>query len=132
MPNALLMPVTTTLPWEVLAALPESYLTAQGSLDALGIVRGGQGGQGRLLIRGGTSSVGMAAAAIGSGYGLQTAATTRRSSKTDALTAVGVDHLLVDFALDDIVAAHRYMENDEASGKVVVVPGAPDAASRAN
>jgi NADPH:quinone reductase-like Zn-dependent oxidoreductase len=26
------------------------------------------------------------------------------------------------FALDDIVAAHRYMENDEATGKVVVVP----------
>jgi NADPH:quinone reductase-like Zn-dependent oxidoreductase len=25
------------------------------------------------------------------------------------------------FGLDDIVAAHRYMENDEATGKVVVV-----------
>ena len=24
--------------------------------------------------------------------------------------------------LDDIVAAHRYRENDEATGKVVVVP----------
>ena len=36
LPNALLMPVTTTLPWDVLAALPETYLTAQGALDALG------------------------------------------------------------------------------------------------
>jgi len=26
------------------------------------------------------------------------------------------------FGLDDIVAAHRYMENDQATGKVVVVP----------
>jgi NADPH:quinone reductase-like Zn-dependent oxidoreductase len=26
------------------------------------------------------------------------------------------------FALDDIVAAHRYMENNEAAGKLVVVP----------
>jgi NADPH:quinone reductase-like Zn-dependent oxidoreductase len=26
------------------------------------------------------------------------------------------------FGLDDIVAAHRYMGNDEARGKVVVVP----------
>ena len=26
------------------------------------------------------------------------------------------------FALDDIVAAHRYMEDNEATGKVVVVP----------
>src|ERR1051325_3793471 len=45
LPNSLLMPISTTLPWEVLAALPETYLTAQGALDALGA------GQGRLLIR---------------------------------------------------------------------------------
>ena len=93
LPNSLLMPVTTTLPWDVLAALPETYLTAQGSLDALGVVPGGQG---RLLIRGGTSSVGMAAASIASGHGVETAATTRREGKIDALTAAGVDHALVD------------------------------------
>ncbi|HET6192625.1 MAG TPA: hypothetical protein VFE59_37140, partial [Trebonia sp.] len=50
LPNSLLMPVTTTLPWDVLAALPETCLTAEGSLDALGI---GPGCQGRLLIRAG-------------------------------------------------------------------------------
>jgi NADPH:quinone reductase-like Zn-dependent oxidoreductase len=93
LPNSLLMPVTTTLPWDVLAALPETYLTAQGSLDALGVVPGGQG---RLLIRGGTSSVGMAAASIASGYGVETAATTRRPGKTGALTAAGADYALVD------------------------------------
>ena len=98
LPNSLLMPVTTTLPWEVLAALPETYLTAQGSLDALGV---GPGGQGRLLIRGGTSSVGMAAASIASGYGVATAATTRRPGKTGALTAAGVDYALVDSAEAD-------------------------------
>ena len=223
LPNSLLMPVTTTLPWDVLAALPETYLTAQGSLDALGVAPGGKE---RLLIRGGTSSVGMAAAAIASGNGVETAATTRRKDKVDALTAAGVDHVLVDdggsltasvqalwpegpdhvldlvgtstavdslhlvrrggtvcvsgslsgwlipdfepiamipsgtrlttfhsdnlkgsdgatvlqrvvhqveagvyrpnvdrvFGLDDIVAAHRYMENNEATGKLVVVP----------
>jgi NADPH:quinone reductase-like Zn-dependent oxidoreductase len=93
LPSSLLMPVTTTLPWDVLAALPETYLTAQGSLDALGVVAGGHG---RLLIRGGTSSVGMAAASIASGYGVETAATTRRQDKVDALSAAGVDHVLVD------------------------------------
>src|SRR5215831_4382578 len=31
LPNAVLMPVRTTLSWEVFAALPESYLTAQGA-----------------------------------------------------------------------------------------------------
>jgi NADPH:quinone reductase-like Zn-dependent oxidoreductase len=93
LPNALLMPVTTTLPWEVLAALPETYLTAQGSLDALGVMPGDRG---RLLIRGGTSSVGLAAASIASGYGVATAATTRRPGKAAALTAAGVGHALVD------------------------------------
>jgi len=93
LPNSLLMPVTTTLPWDVLAALPETYLTAQGSLDALGVVPGGQG---RLLIRGGTSSVGMAAASIASGYGVETAATTRRHDKAGALAAAGADYALVD------------------------------------
>jgi NADPH:quinone reductase-like Zn-dependent oxidoreductase len=93
LPNSLLIPLTTKLPWDVLAALPETYLTAQGSLDALGIVPGTGG---RLLIRGGTSSVGMAAASIAAGHGIEIAATTRRQRKMDALTAVGVDHVLLD------------------------------------
>ncbi|WP_410586836.1 zinc-binding dehydrogenase [Amycolatopsis sp. lyj-23] len=89
LPNALLMPLTTTLPWDVLAALPETYLTAHGALDALGI---GPGSHGRLLIRGGTSSVGLAAASIAAGHGLEVAATTRRPEKAAALTA----HALID------------------------------------
>jgi NADPH:quinone reductase-like Zn-dependent oxidoreductase len=93
LPNSLLMPVSTTLPWDVLAALPETYLTARGSLDALGVAPGDRG---RLLIRGGTSSVGMAAASIASGYGVEIAATTRQHGKIDALTAAGVDHVLAD------------------------------------
>jgi NADPH:quinone reductase-like Zn-dependent oxidoreductase len=93
LPNALLIPVTTTLPWDVLAALPETYLTARGALDALGV---GPGVRGRLLIRGGTSSVGMAAASIASGYGIETAATTRRPARTGALTAAGADYAFVD------------------------------------
>jgi NADPH:quinone reductase-like Zn-dependent oxidoreductase len=93
LPNALLIPVTTTLPWDVLAALPETYLTARGALDALGV---GPDAPGRLLIRGGTSSVGMAAASIASGYGIETAATTRRRARTGALTAAGADYAFVD------------------------------------
>lgn len=88
LPNSLLMPVDSTLPWDVLAALPETYLTAHGALDALGITRNG-----RLLIRGGTSSVGLAAASIASAHGVETAATTRRP---DRIAALSVDHPLVD------------------------------------
>ncbi|WP_318307111.1 zinc-binding dehydrogenase [Amycolatopsis solani] len=87
-PDALLMPVKTTLPWPVLAALPETFLTAQGALDTLPLEPGG-----RLLIRGGTSSVGLAAASIATALGVETAATTRHATKTAALTT---DHALVD------------------------------------
>jgi NADPH:quinone reductase-like Zn-dependent oxidoreductase len=90
LPNSLLMPLTTTLPWDVLAALPETYLTAQGALDALGATAG------RLLIRGGTSSVGLAAATVASSHGVEVAATTRNPDKLDALAAAGVDHPLLD------------------------------------
>ena len=38
----------------------------------------------------------MAAASIASGHGIETTATTRRQDKIDALTAAGVDHVLVD------------------------------------
>jgi NADPH:quinone reductase-like Zn-dependent oxidoreductase len=93
LPNALLMPVAAALSWEVLAALPETYLTAWGALGALGA---GPGRRGSLLIRGGTSSVGLAAASIASGYGLATAATTRRADRTAALAAAGVDYPLAD------------------------------------
>ncbi|MGI6876966.1 zinc-binding dehydrogenase [Amycolatopsis sp. 3B14] len=88
LPNDLLMPVRTSLPWETLAALPETYLTAQGALDALDVARGE-----RLLIRGGTSSVGMAAASIAAALGVETAATTRQPHKAAAPAA---DHVLVD------------------------------------
>ena len=90
LPNALLMPVTTTLAWDVLAALPETYLTAQGALDALGPVAG------RLLIRGGTSSVGMTMAVLAKQRGMTVFATTRAATKGDALRAIGVDEVLID------------------------------------
>ncbi|MFF0488469.1 zinc-binding dehydrogenase [Nocardia sp. NPDC004068] len=93
LPDPLLMPITTTLPWTVLAALPETYLTAHGSLAALGVEPNTKG---RLLIRGGSSSVGMAAIAIAAARGVEIAATTRRPGKRAALRAAGAAHVLVD------------------------------------
>jgi NADPH:quinone reductase-like Zn-dependent oxidoreductase len=103
LPNSLLMPVSTTLPWDVLAALPETYLTAQGSLDALGVVPG----QGRLLIRGGTSAAGMAALSIAAGYGIETAATTRRRDRIAALEAAGAGHAFIDGDGSLAASVHR-------------------------
>ncbi|WP_433305608.1 zinc-binding dehydrogenase [Actinoplanes sp. CA-030573] len=203
LPNALLMPLTTRLPWAVLAALPETFLTARGALDTLAMAAGD-----RLLIRGGTSSVGRAAASLATAAGIEVWATTRSPAKaggrillegeplpeqpTHVLDLVGArtvaDSLrlvrrggtvcvagslsgwLIDgfepiamipsgtrltafhsdnlkgatavlqrivgqveagacrphvdraFALDDVVAAHRYTEENRASGKVVLLP----------
>ncbi|MBO0841260.1 MAG: NADPH:quinone reductase, partial [Sciscionella sp.] len=71
LPNDLLIPIATELPWDVLAALPETYLTAFGSLQALAVTEGGT-----LLVRGGSSSVGMAALSLATGQNLRTIATT--------------------------------------------------------
>jgi NADPH:quinone reductase-like Zn-dependent oxidoreductase len=128
LPNALLMPLTTTLPWDVLAALPETYLTARGALDTLGI---GPGRPTRLLIRGGTSSVGLAAASIAAGEGIEIASTTRRRHKADALTAVGVDHVLLDNVLLDNVLLDNVLLDNQDGGPLAeavhsVWPEGPD------
>jgi NADPH:quinone reductase-like Zn-dependent oxidoreductase len=107
LPDDLLIPVTTGLDWEVFGALPETYLTAQGSLDAL------RPGTGTLLVRGGTSSVGMAALSLAKGLGLRTIATTRNPGKVKALEAAGADHVVVD-------------EGGIADGVRAIVPDGPD------
>ncbi|MFF5518611.1 zinc-binding dehydrogenase [Streptomyces coeruleorubidus] len=91
LPTAQLMPVTSRLPWHVLAAVPESFLTAYGSLEALE-PRPGH----RLLIRGATSSVGMAALALAAQRGVEVAATTRDPGKGPKLLRHGADHVVVD------------------------------------
>jgi NADPH2:quinone reductase len=75
-PASQVMPLTTDLPWATLAAIPETFLTAWGSLvEALDV----QAGQ-KLLIRGGTSALGMAALGLAKDMGLYVAATTRDSA----------------------------------------------------
>lgn len=80
------------LPAAVLGAVPEMLQTAHGSLTTGLDARAGD----TLLIRGGTSSVGMAAAVLAKRLGMTVLSTTRNPAKTAALTAVGVDHVLVD------------------------------------
>jgi NADPH:quinone reductase-like Zn-dependent oxidoreductase len=91
-PRERVMPVRTTLPWDVLAALPETYLTAWGSLVEAMDVQAGQ----TLLIRGGTSSVGMAALSLAKEMGLRVVASTRDAAKAHALRTNGADDVVVD------------------------------------
>ncbi|WP_026377697.1 zinc-binding alcohol dehydrogenase family protein [Aestuariimicrobium kwangyangense] len=83
---------SSSLPWSVLGAVPEMLQTAHGSLTVGVDARPGQ----TLLVRGGTSSVGMAAAVLAHRWGLTVIATTRDPGKAESLTRLGVDHVLVD------------------------------------
>ena len=91
-PTTHVMPVATDLPWETFAAIPEAFLTAWGSLVTSLNVRKGN----TLLIRGGTSSVGMAAMILAKDLGVTVVATTRSAEKKQALMANGADHVVID------------------------------------
>lgn len=80
------------LDWAALASLPISYLTAYGALIDVLEVAPGQ----TLLIRGGTSSVGIAAISIAKAQGVLVFPTTRREDRRTALVACGAEDVLID------------------------------------
>ena len=93
LPNNQIYPVTTDLPWEILAALPETYYTAYGSMKNLRITEGS-----KILVRGGTSGVGIAfVRLVKSGFkDVQVTGTTRNLRKAGALLDEGFDQVVED------------------------------------
>ena len=84
--------VKTELPWETLGALPEMLQTAWGSMfTSLRLEK-----RERLLIRGGTTSVGLAAAAIAKNQGASVASTSRNPERAALLRESGADQVFID------------------------------------
>ncbi|QTE28094.1 alcohol dehydrogenase catalytic domain-containing protein [Pengzhenrongella sicca] len=110
-PAAQVIPFSSELPWAVLGAIPEMLQTAHGSL-AVGVrPTAGQ----TLLVRGGTSSVGLALATLGRLRGLTVLSTTRSPERRGLLEGAGAHHALVD-------------DGDVASQVREIVPGGVDGA----
>lgn len=84
--------INTILDWQTIGALPEMLQTAWGSLHAALELEAGQ----TLLIRGGTTSVGLAAAVLAKQQGATVAATTRQAKRESLLRENGADHVFID------------------------------------
>lgn len=80
------------LDWATLGAVPEMLQTSYGSLTTGLDAQPAES----LLIRGGTSSVGMATAVLAKRQQMTVLSTTRNPGKADALHAIGVDHVVID------------------------------------
>ncbi len=91
-PAQYVMPIQTGLDWSKIGAIPEMYLTAWGSLVEAMEIQAGRS----LLVRGGTSSVGLASISLAKAMGLTVAATTRNPSKAETLHQNGADHVIID------------------------------------
>ncbi|RYY14616.1 MAG: NADPH:quinone reductase [Cytophagaceae bacterium] len=91
-PKTILYPFRSRLPWAQLGAIPEMFQTVYGSLHLALQIQPGE----TLLIRGGTSSIGLLAAQLASQAGLTVLATSRRADRADLLRANGATHVLVD------------------------------------
>jgi NADPH:quinone reductase-like Zn-dependent oxidoreductase len=84
--------IRTSLSWETFGALPEMLQTAWGSLfRALRLCPGE-----RLLVRGGTTSVGLAAASIAKAHGATVISTSRNPAHAALLRAAGADEVVID------------------------------------
>ena len=91
-PAAQVIAFTSELDWATVGAVPEMLQTSYGSLTVGLDAQPGQS----ILIRGGTSSVGMATAVLAKRQGMTVLATTRNIEKANALTAIGIDRVLID------------------------------------
>ena len=92
LPKSIISSFESDLPWEILGALPEMFQTVYGSLHSALKIKKGE----TILIRGGTSSIGILAAQLAKCEGLKVISTTRNIEKSNLLLENGSDLVLMD------------------------------------
>jgi len=88
----------STLPWETIGAIPEMFQTVHGSLHLALDIQPGE----TLLVRGGTSSIGMLSTQVAKNLGLTVIATTRNPKKESLLLKNGASQVVID---DGVIAS---------------------------
>ncbi|MCB0872821.1 MAG: zinc-binding dehydrogenase [Actinobacteria bacterium] len=116
------VPFISSLEWATLGAVPEMLQTAHGSLT---IGLDAQPGQ-SILIRGGTSSVGMATAVLAKRLGMTVLSTTRNPGRVEILQTLGVDHVLVDDGEVALQVRSVVPDGVDAALELVGTPTLPD------
>ncbi len=121
-PRDQVIPFTSELPWQVIGAVPETLQTAYGSLTIGLDLRAGQ----TLLVRGGTSALGLATIALAKDIGAQVIATTRQTKRVQPLLAHGADYAVVDDG--QVAGSVRAIVSDgvDAALELVGTPTLPD------
>ena len=85
-------PVESALTWEEMAAIPETYFTAWGSLfQCLRLTK-----EDKLLVRGATCALGYVTIQLAKALGCTVAGTTHRASKMELLKEAGCDECILD------------------------------------
>lgn len=117
-PRSQVLPINTKLSWTDFGALPLTYLTAWGFvIESIGI----QEGQ-AVLVRGATSSVGMAAINILREMNCTIIATTRSEAKKARLIEAGATYVLITPELE-VADRVREIVPEGVSGSVDLVGG---------
>ena len=93
-PASNVLGVETGLPWETLAAIPESYATAWACLHGNLALQAGQ----TLVVRGATSALGRAAVNIAAHAGAHVIASTRDPKRAATLEALGAKEVVLESA----------------------------------
>ena len=116
LPNEQIYPVETQLSWEKLAAVPETYYTAYGSLLNLKVTDNDS-----ILVRGATSGVGVAfAKLLRAKYPKMVIdGSSRSDKKSEALRAVGFNEVIIDLN-GELQTSNKYDKILELIGSATI------------